>query len=177
MTEPQIEARNITAALTVFWQELEQSERDLWNLWASQHTLDSWTGQPKRISGYNWFIKLNYYPWRFESSYHNIPLPALRSYLFENLNASWVSPNFTITWTPQNMPADYTDYVIWRIEGPYKCIRTANIKRAGTINHVREWTGTFSSAISVPGWYAIHIWWQGFTQGYMPPNHIWLECT
>lgn len=58
-TAGQIEVRAITAAMTAQWKALTQLQRDAWNTYASQHLLPDWTGSSKRLSGYNWFIKLS----------------------------------------------------------------------------------------------------------------------
>lgn len=55
----QIEVRNCTAQSTALWRTLTATVRDLWNQYATDHLCTDWTGSPKRLSGFNWFVRLN----------------------------------------------------------------------------------------------------------------------
>lgn len=58
-TDRQLALRACSATATLAWQTLDQSERDAWNLFAQQNQDIDWTGNPKRLSGFNWFIRCN----------------------------------------------------------------------------------------------------------------------
>ncbi len=55
----QVAVRARTAEITALWQSLSPSQRADWNSYASVHLCCDWTGQPKRLSGYNWFVRIN----------------------------------------------------------------------------------------------------------------------
>lgn len=55
----QVAIRSHTRLATQRWQSLTQSQRDAWNVYANNHLCPDWTGIPKRLSGYNWFIRIN----------------------------------------------------------------------------------------------------------------------
>lgn len=55
----QLAVRELTRQATAYWQAMERIDVDLWNAYAQIHTEADWTGQTKRISGYNWFIRIN----------------------------------------------------------------------------------------------------------------------
>jgi hypothetical protein len=41
------------------WRALTDSNRATWNAWAADHPLSDWTGGPKRLSGFNWYVGLS----------------------------------------------------------------------------------------------------------------------
>ena len=59
MSDDQRALRALTAACTVLWQAATQATRDGWNIYALNHPDTDWTGLDKRLSGYNWFIRIN----------------------------------------------------------------------------------------------------------------------
>lgn len=54
-------ARAIAKQVTARWKLINDLQRSWWNDYATSHTLSQWTGSPKRISGFNWFMKANFY--------------------------------------------------------------------------------------------------------------------
>lgn len=57
-SDPQIAARYAAAQTTLAWHALDDQTRADWAQFASQHAYPDWTGQHKRLSGYNWFLRL-----------------------------------------------------------------------------------------------------------------------
>jgi hypothetical protein len=55
----QVAIRSHTRLATQRWQSLTQSQRDAWNVYANNHLCPDWTGIQKRLSGYNWFVRIN----------------------------------------------------------------------------------------------------------------------
>ncbi|GAH35704.1 unnamed protein product [marine sediment metagenome] len=41
------------------WGELNDTQRGLWNDYAVAHPDVDWTGSPKRLSGFNWYVRCN----------------------------------------------------------------------------------------------------------------------
>ncbi len=59
-TARQIAIRGFAASITDAWKNLfTDTDRRAWDTYAESHTLSDWTGSPKRLSGYNWFMKIN----------------------------------------------------------------------------------------------------------------------
>lgn len=48
----------IAAEGTDEWRLLTQAKRDIWNAWAATKREPMWTGQDKRLTGYNWWIRI-----------------------------------------------------------------------------------------------------------------------
>jgi len=58
-SERQILIRSLSTQLARAWQAIDQADRDTWNDYAVSHQETDWTGNPKRISGFNWFVRCN----------------------------------------------------------------------------------------------------------------------
>lgn len=58
-SDAQVALRALAALATTSWQGLTDAERHLWHLYAADHTDLDWTGNPQRLSGYNWYIRAN----------------------------------------------------------------------------------------------------------------------
>jgi hypothetical protein len=168
----QILTQQTAAAATAAWQALSDDQRAAWDAYALTHTLDHWTGQPKRLTAYNWFLKLQFYQrliWDFP--YPDPPpihpaLILLNPYLF--------TPDGTISllWTPQTSAPPYTWAVdIW-LQGPHSPAVKPQIKRSTRVNYSWEPTGYFDIEIPSTGTYDVHyrpIHYLGIT---MPFNHL-----
>lgn len=55
----QVAIRAFTAQATSLWQTMTSSQRSLWDRFAAEHPDQDWTGSPKRLTGYNWFVRIN----------------------------------------------------------------------------------------------------------------------
>lgn len=58
-TEARVALRVLTHNATSDWQSMTDAQRALWHKYAVEHLDPDWTGQPKRLTGYNWFIRIN----------------------------------------------------------------------------------------------------------------------
>lgn len=59
--------------LLYLWQQLTQSERDEWNVYATAWTKENKFGQAKVLTGLNWFTSVNYYKLLVDSSTFTSP--------------------------------------------------------------------------------------------------------
>lgn len=51
--------RACAASATAGWQALTDQQREAWNDFARDHPGQDWTGNPKRLTGYNWYLRIN----------------------------------------------------------------------------------------------------------------------
>jgi hypothetical protein len=174
-TDPQIAARATSATLTTIWQGLADPDRWAWNQFADEHPLSDWTGQPKRISGYNWFIRINWTPLSQIDTWRTTPPLALPTYTFAQLQVHLLGTNAYASWTPRTPPGDYSQFVIMRIEGPYKGPRTPNIKRARIQWTGQESDGQLEGLTAGSGLYYCHIWWTSVDGGGEPITFLPLQ--
>jgi hypothetical protein len=59
-SDDQVAMRARMSPIISAWQALSDTQRASWDHYANQHLLPSWTGTDKRISGFNWFCKINF---------------------------------------------------------------------------------------------------------------------
>jgi hypothetical protein len=55
----QLAVRSLVTHLTRKWATLDPTARLHWNDYAAAHTEIDWTGNPKRLSGMNWYVRCN----------------------------------------------------------------------------------------------------------------------
>jgi len=84
-SEDQQALRALTAAATTAWQALSDIERRAWDYYATEHVETDWTGNGKRLSGYNWFVRLNVRAQLIEQSISDSPPTEHPAYLLEGL--------------------------------------------------------------------------------------------
>jgi hypothetical protein len=49
----------IVQAVGISWQSIEPEQRAAWNHFANEHPDIDWTGTPKRLAGYHWYVRCN----------------------------------------------------------------------------------------------------------------------
>ena len=58
-TPKRLVAQGIVFITSKLWQTATDPNRIAWNEYAVDHPVTDWTGSPKRLTGMNWFMKLN----------------------------------------------------------------------------------------------------------------------
>jgi hypothetical protein len=70
----QLKIRAWSTQLVRAWQSLTQSARDSWNQYAADHPAVDWTGNPKRLTGLNWWVRNNIAAWMAgQTGYVSVP--------------------------------------------------------------------------------------------------------
>jgi hypothetical protein len=147
-------ARNATAA----WHTIDQAKRDAWNHFATSHFRPSWTGAPKRLTGYNWFLISSVGAQMLGLSGPDIPPPDLPSYIWSNLAADVNDPlQINLTWTPQDPSDPPLLYAQAWIQGPHNVGITPSIKRAHHFSSTPEQDGTIPIYTADPGWHTAFL--------------------
>lgn len=176
-SDPQIDARGITANLTARWQAISDQKRATWAQFAADHPLPSWTGSPKRLSGYNWYVKTNWHLFFDQTTTIDDPPKDIPFYMFRNTSALFQFGILVVSWDPQSIYPDFSQYIIARLEGPHSPAITPSIKRAGRFLQTYEFVGWTALSIPTPGFYTAHFRWTSDRGGDMPPQHFTLDCT
>jgi len=97
------------------WKELTDVQRASWEKYANAHPLPDWTGTPRRIPGYCWFVRANWQPVQMEQTpiYDPPKFPAPR--ISELVSASFGGGFVTFTFEAQGSPAPEYLYNEYRI--------------------------------------------------------------
>lgn len=96
----QLALRAITAQYSQRWATLTDSQRNAWSSFANSHPDTDWTGHPKRLSGFNWFIRIN------------VRLQLAQNDFSEYPPSWWIGPR-------DDPPSDF-DFFNWHISSTYE---------------------------------------------------------
>lgn len=139
------------------WKTITSSQRSEWNNYANEHTLDDWTGSPKRIAGFHWYVKINTIVQYIGEPYQDdppqaIPIERPESWILTqsggDIIAMW-------TWPAEGNPNDY--HVQWwmsRPQSPGIGIRTPDLYIA-TVAPATDYIVGWQH--SGPGYYIIGV--------------------
>ena len=168
-SDAQVDVRNKARLATMLWQTRSDAERDAWNDYAANHVDIDWTGNPQRLSGYNWFVRINVRTQLCGFGFRATPPDVLLNTSLLTV-ASAGSPNWIdITWTipDWNPPADLHVEIYGthaHSVGSNPSIKMAHrITNVIHIDHYYAWTPLD------PGWYTMWlrpIHKQGVTAGW-----------
>lgn len=153
----QISTRLVSAGITAYWQAMTQPERDCWNKYATVHLLPDWTGQKKRLSGYNWFMKCNWllrfrgWGWYLVPPSESSPAQPL------GFSLSNIGSHIKLSWTSLGDP-DATRYwnIIWRA-GPYSSAFAPDYRLAAYLNMYLDDTASYYDPMPAAGFYTYFL--------------------
>lgn len=100
------------------WRTITPAQRLEWNQYANEHLLDDWTGSPKRIAGYHWYVKINTIVQYIGEPYQDDPPPPIQIERPESWILSQEGPNIVAMWVwpAEGNPEDW--YVQWWTSRP-----------------------------------------------------------
>lgn len=97
------------------WKGISASQRAAWETYAVLHPDPDWTGQPKRIAGYHWFVRCNVNTYRAFLSWTDDPPPNPCLLDLVTLTPEMDYSDVKLTWTLATALSD-PPYIlqIWR---------------------------------------------------------------
>lgn len=98
-TPARLASRACAKLCTLRWQLISDLHRSWWNDYALTHTLIDWRGKPKRISGFNWFLKANYFRVSLGLSIVDTPPVSPAPAAVATLSATTAGSTIVIDWT------------------------------------------------------------------------------
>lgn len=176
-SDAQIAARAITTLCTTRWHAITDAQRNAWEAYAVGHPLPSWTGTPKRLTGYNWFIKLNWFCQARLAAINDDPPHVHHALLFDTLSFAWNGLDLIMDWFPQtpSFPSEW-NADIW-VEGPRARPWRPSIKRAYWYATSDENLGTANFTPYDYGCWTAHIRLVHASGQAMPFTHYSFEAT
>lgn len=130
MSDLQKAIREITATLTSAWKAASDAERAKWNAYAEIHPDGDWTGQDKRLSGYNQFVRLNFRRWLLYASYAIAPPTAPLLWIPQGVHVHSAPADVAILWTAIPPPPSSTTFVQVYLVGPHSAGANPGVKMA-----------------------------------------------
>jgi hypothetical protein len=176
-TDPQIATRALMNTIIAAWQALSADRRTAWHHFAEENHLCDWTGQLKRLTGWNWFAKANSPLLYCTLSLLTDPPYPITGYLPANLVVTNYEAESELTWTPLDPPPDPAWFFILWQTAPHAPTVHPSIKHAKRVSHTYESVGSHIWPTEDPGWTTVYIQpisAQGIS---MPPTRLLLEVT
>lgn len=120
----------IAAEATLNWKLKTQEERDGWNEWAATRREPMWTGQDKRLTGYNWWVRMWVRLWLIDQYLNPWPpeYTIAHSLTITQLNVAGGIIGIFWDYIPFTDDADY--WVETYLAGPLSAGRNATIHDA-----------------------------------------------
>ena len=159
------------------WPTLSDADRAAWNHFALSHVFPHWTGSDLRISGWNWFCKINYRMTQFGLELLSTPPTRMSSLDFSPDLALVLPSEIDLAWVAQYPPPDPSWHVIFFLAGPHSAGRSPSIKMAKQSAITVEGEGSVALPISQPGYYTV-FWLPVCDNGISAPgDHFRVDAT
>lgn len=126
----QVSTRALMVPIIAAWQSLTDEQRLAWQHFANLHLLPSWTGSPKRLSGWAWFAKANFKTWQTCSIINLDPPFPVTEISYPNFYSASIPSYLELAWDiPDPSPNPMWHLVFW-ICGPHSTGSQPSIKMA-----------------------------------------------
>lgn len=113
-TNRRLAVRALTKQCTSRWQSISDAQRSLWNFYASIHPDPDWTGNPRRLSGYNYFVRSNFRLLDLGLSILDNPPVRPNQFPLATLSAEASGSSIEVSWTlPAGAVASEFKVDIW----------------------------------------------------------------
>jgi hypothetical protein len=176
-TDPQRNTRAIMVPIIAAWQALSEETRAAWAGFADENHLCDWTGQLKRLSAWNWFVKINFRNYMTHLQIRLEPPDRITAYRLPKPTLIIIPGLVEMEWTVADPPPDPAWSIMFWLSEPHSITSHPSFKMAKYNTYANEQDGAQVIEIAVAGWYS--LWWllvsaQGIT---MPPEGMRLEVT
>jgi len=153
-TAKQMAIRAICILVARAWQSLEAAERAQWDAYATAHPEIDWTGNPKRLTGANWYQRLNVRGLKFQGATYDVPPADPAPNPVTDLAVADASDKITVTWTTTGAAGDWV--VIWA-SGPHSAGQTPRFPKARFQALVAVGTQTYDIDPAYEGRYDVWV--------------------
>jgi hypothetical protein len=172
---PRVAARLLNVTIHDAWAALSSQQRADWDHFADEHTIGSWTGTDKRLSGWNWFVKANTPLLQSSDALLTNPPNPITGIIIPELTYSYIDAEHYIFWIPATpAPTPAWRLVFWRTANHAITVHPS-IKKAKRESFELEGQGNYIFA-ATPGdsftYYVIPHSTQGIS---MPPIRFLVE--
>jgi hypothetical protein len=135
LSDKQQQVQAAARTVTTTWHGLSEVEKPIWDDFARRHPLKSWTGQRKRLSGYNWCMRLNCNLYLRTGTTNSLPPDQLDSLIIPALAAVADPLGIIVSWDFPDGAPEYSWYVEAWLQGPDANPQAPTIKRAQYATH------------------------------------------
>jgi len=152
-SDDQVALRALTALATASWQSITEAQRNAWRHYANEHTDIDWTGNPQRITGYNWYIRINVRRQLVGEAIEITPPTHSPTEAITGLELIKVLIPWYLTWTDQGVYSPASLYYEVYIAGPHSPGRHPNIQQADRKGYTASFPNLWTWGSPAPGLY------------------------
>jgi hypothetical protein len=139
------------------WQSISDAQRANWTAFANEHTFPSWTGSATRLSGWNWFAKVNFRLNKMDVTLRSDPPDDLTSVRIYDLQVSNSVGYSQITWVC-DPPILTTNWTAWAwLSLPHSAARHPSFR----MTRIHDLGALFDCTIVIspdmPGYHTVYI--------------------
>ena len=139
------------------WKILTDAQRASWEVFANTHLLQNWSTTTKRISGFNWYVKIQTRRQILSQGYEDNPPTREITWGFSSLSAVVSNDSEYISWTPNvGSLQSYMLVEIW-LTPIHSAGRKATLRDARIYGHYLLSSGIFAYAPPENGTYSAFI--------------------
>jgi hypothetical protein len=154
-SDAQIALRILSASCTARWKAISQATRDKWAFYAKNHLDSDWTGNPKRLSGYNWFLRINVRILLVGGAIVDTPPTYTLAFNLTGFIVFDAGPYITCSYTYVAYGGPGTLYNEYYAAGPYSAARNPTQKDAKRIGYSTNGSGGLNWIPPIAGYYHI----------------------
>jgi hypothetical protein len=148
----QLQIRAWAVYLVRLWATIGDDARLLWNNYAVEHPDIDWTNRSRRLTGLNWFVRVNTRLLDIPKPIITSPPTAAAPNPLELFAAADGSGSSVLTWTAT---ADWGDYVQVFVQGPHSAGAKSSIHKAKLNQYAQGPSGTATLASLPAGTYDV----------------------
>lgn len=153
-SQRQLKIRAFAIRLVRHWQTLSDANRASWNQYAADHPSSDWTGNPKRLTGLNWFVGLNARHLELYPTPVDTPPIVAAPDPPANFALVGAAEQLTLTWTP-TAGANIVAQIF--LLGPHSAGISGKIERAKLYSYTSGEEGTKVITDLLAGTYTMFI--------------------
>lgn len=157
------------------WATISAAQRAAWNAYAQTHFDLDWTGAPKRIAGYHWYVRCQTRLIQADWAYSDWPPTAPCDFNLESLWADQEADYIALTWTPWYPDPLLTYKLQLWIAGPVSTGRTPTLHDARAVRYESIEYGEADFADLQDGDYV--FWARPFKNNGTAAAFRWARCT
>jgi hypothetical protein len=129
-TDDQKAVRALTKLCTISWKAITDAQRAAWNNYATTHQDCDWQGNPIRLTGYNWYVRINVRRQLVGGAISVTPPTLELAHCIKNLSAHKTFIAIVINWDDQGAYSPATLYYEFYIVGPHSAGASPSVKMA-----------------------------------------------
>lgn len=147
-TALRLAAQALLITTAKLWATATDTNRAAWGQWAVDHPVTDWTGSPKRLTGMNWFVKLNLHLGRLGTAAVLTPPTIAAPASVVGLVLSKVTSNLCAAWTT---PITGSVKLEFWVTGPHSVGLLGKLEKAHYKTHLLANASQPAVVVTAPG--------------------------